>query len=282
MIRLFLSVLLVMFAVVASAQVPTPNDNAVRANTDGNVTRFGSVPNTSPWGWGQIGVPMSAVPVKVYLDAPAASDDDYWVALVTTGTTAKTYTLLNSGYAPVEETAPGGLPIRYPRNAIATMSGNTTSTVTLVGFDQFGFKQTEALSYVNETGVKTGVVAWTQITSVSTGVTSTARNLKIGFGNTFGVGATMYDTLNSGARFDTDGVGLPNTTDAATFTPGAPAQFANLTSAQKIAAQNGTAAYNSDRYGTVAFANAPDGVNDYVITFFSSNLLGNGQGNYYR
>lgn len=89
-----------------------------------------------------------------------------------------------------------------PRNIVIAADAAQTEACNLVGFDQFGTAQTEAITF-NGAAVVAGTKVWGSITSITQVARSGVANIGCGFGSIFGTSRRIIGLQTDGAVFTT-------------------------------------------------------------------------------
>jgi len=238
--------------VQGQGQFSTAFDNIIRV---GNI-RDNSSANDS------VGVPLTAVPVVVKLQAPAAADDDYFVAEATYDTVGAFATLLNSGTNQTNEAT--GKP--FCRSILVTPTASTSGSILFTVEDAQGQIVERTITFAaSGTAIQS---AWTCRRIISAEILvgfGTDEGFKVGFDDRFGLPYPAYLSTLINAGIDADGADFPAwdatnfvvTTDY-TFTPGI--------------ADSATA----DHYGTFNFATTdtdPDGTANYAFIYLAHEIF---------
>lgn len=159
------------------------------------------------------GVAVTSLDCHFDINAPATADVDYYVAAVATGTTAKTFTLLNGGISPDKLEAVDGQTTVIPRGYALTVDGATDWVGVLTVSNSVGYVQTIAISNsFGAAGTLYIPVTGTQVISLVQTTSSNDVSLTFGTSNTFGLPYPYYTDYGlARVAYNAAGTAFPST-----------------------------------------------------------------------
>lgn len=254
-----------------------------RVATNVTILREGTVPDISiipadPTSFNQ--VPLRGVPTvgfsELLLVAPPVADVDYFVANVTSGTTALALTLLQTRFPAETVNMKNGLVTAYPlKCATITANGSIATVGVVMVCKRYGQTFTTAMTLTGLSGGAGTILipfAFTELVSITI-TTSTSRTVSVGTGNTYGFTfpvycpGAQYGYINAAGTAAKPGTALTLNTDFF-VTIGVPTNVATGKTA--------------DPYGTFTLGatnlpgatNAPDGTANFLVRAICDDPIG--------